>query len=125
MLDKAPNGKVSDLLNGLDKALSAGEVEHAVDLFQTDCYWRDLVTFTWNIKTMEGKEQVRDMLKARLADTKPSNWKIADGEDASEAAGITESGIQFETEVARDFGHIRLKDCPIWTMLTTMIQPQT
>ena len=33
MLDKAPNGKVSDLLNSLDKALSAGEVEHAVDLF--------------------------------------------------------------------------------------------
>ena len=106
MLDKAPNGKVSDLLNALDKALSAGEVEHAVDLFQTDCYWRDLVTFTWNIKTMEGKEQVRDMLKARLADTKPSNWKIADGEDASEADGIIESWIQFETEVARGFGHI-------------------
>jgi hypothetical protein len=63
MLDKAPDGKMSDLLNALDKALSAGEVERAVDLFQTDCYWRDLVTFTWNIKTMEGKEQVRDMLE--------------------------------------------------------------
>src|SRR5438132_10235920 len=105
MLDKAPNGKVSDLLNALDKALSAGEVERAVDLFQADCYWRDLVTFTWNIKTMEGKEQVRDMLKARLADTKPSNWKIADGEDASEADGITESWIKFETEIARVCGH--------------------
>jgi hypothetical protein len=110
MLDKAPNGKVSDLLNTLGKALAAGEVENAVDLFQTDCYWRDLVTFTWNIKTMEGKEQVRDMLRARLADTKPSNWKIADGEDASEADGITESWIQFETGVARGFGHMRLKD---------------
>src|ERR1700759_1315593 len=43
MLDKAPNGKVSDLLNALDQALSSGEVEQAVDLFQTDCYWRDLV----------------------------------------------------------------------------------
>ena len=120
MLDKAPNGKVSDLLNTLGKALAAGEVENAVDLFQTDCYWRDLVTFTWNIKTMEGKEQVRDMLKARLADTKPTNWKIADGEDASEADGITESWIQFETGVARGFGHMRLKDGRIWTLLTTM-----
>ena len=81
MLDKAPNGRVSDLLNALDTALSAGEVERAADLFQADCYWRDLVTFTWNIKTMEGKEQIRDMLKGRLAETKPSNWKIADGED--------------------------------------------
>ncbi|HTF63513.1 MAG TPA: nuclear transport factor 2 family protein, partial [Edaphobacter sp.] len=120
MLDKAPNGKVSDFLSALDKALSAGEIEHAVDLFHADCYWRDLVTFTWNIKTMEGKDQVRDMLKARLADTKPSNWKIAEGEDASEADGITESWIQFETEVARGFGHMRLKDGRIWTLLTTM-----
>jgi putative flavoprotein involved in K+ transport len=38
MLDKAPNRKVSDLLNALDAALSAGEVERAVELFQTDCY---------------------------------------------------------------------------------------
>src|SRR5260370_40894175 len=96
MLDKAPNGKVSDLLNALDKALSAGEVGRVVDLFQTDCYWRDLVTFTWNIKTMEGKEQVRDRLKARLVDRKPSNWKIDDAEDASETDGITVSCIRFE-----------------------------
>jgi putative flavoprotein involved in K+ transport len=32
--------------DALDKALSAGEAERAVDLFQADCYWRDLVTFT-------------------------------------------------------------------------------
>ncbi len=57
MLDKAPNGKVSDLLNALDKALSAGEVDRAVDLFQADCYWRDLVTFTWNIKTIHLEHQ--------------------------------------------------------------------
>src|SRR2546430_10826475 len=120
MLDKAPNGKVSGLLNALAEALSAGDVARAADLFQADCYWRDLVTFTWNIKTMEGKEQVRDLLKARLADTKPSNWKIADGEDASETDGIIESWIQFETEVARGFGHMRLKDGRIWTLLTTM-----
>src|SRR5258706_2634539 len=69
---------------------------------------------------MEVKEQFRDMLRARLADTKPSNWKIADGEDASEADGVTESWIQFETEVARGFCHIRLKDGRIWTLLTTM-----
>src|SRR5258708_40109048 len=119
MLDKAPNGKVSDLLHTLDQALSAGDVERATGLFQTDCYWRDLVTFTWNIKTMEGKDQVRDMLEARLADTKPSNWKIADGEEATEADGMTESWIQFETEVGRGFGHMRLKYGRIWTLLIT------
>lgn len=101
MLEKAPNGRVTTLLNALDDALSLGDIDRAVALFQTDCYWRDLVTFTWNIKTMEGQDQVRDMLKARLVDTKPSNWRIADGEDATETDGITESWIQFETDVAR------------------------
>src|SRR4030088_3734578 len=109
MLDKAPNKKLSDLLDQFGGALAANDVEKAVGCFQDDCYWRDLVTFTWNIKTMEGRDQVRDMLKARLADTKPSNWKIAEGEVASEADGVTESWIKFETEVARGFGHKPLK----------------
>jgi putative flavoprotein involved in K+ transport len=120
MLTKAPDGTVTALLDDFNAALSSGDIERAVALFQTDCYWRDLVTFTWNIKTMEGQDQVRDMLKARLADTKPSNWRIADGETASETDGIVESWIQFETDVARGFGHLRLKDGRIWTLLTTM-----
>lgn len=120
MLDKAPNGKVSEVLGALDAALTAGDVDRAVNLFQTDCYWRDLVTFTWNIRTMEGRDQIRDMLKAQLSATRPSNWRIADGENATEADGIVDSWIQFETHVARGYGHIRLKDGLIWTLLTSM-----
>ncbi|QDL97058.1 NAD(P)/FAD-dependent oxidoreductase [Rhodopseudomonas palustris] len=122
MLDTAPNGKITTLLGQLDDALSAGDIDRAVDLFQTDCYWRDLVAFTWNIKTMEGKDQVRDMLNARLADTKPSQWRIADGEDAAETDGIVECFIQFDTALARGVGHLRLKDGRIWTLLTTMAE---
>ena len=59
---------------------------------------------------MEGRDQVRDMLKARLPDVKPSSWKIADGEDATEANGVLESWIEFETDVARGNGHIRVKN---------------
>jgi putative flavoprotein involved in K+ transport len=120
MLDKAPNQKITDLLNKLDNALVSKDVERAASLFQTDCYWRDLVAFTWNIKTMEGRDQVRDMLEARLCDVKPSKWKIPEGEDATAANGIIESWIEFETDVARGTGHIRLKNGQIWTLLTTM-----
>lgn len=122
MLTKAPDGKVTALLDEFNAALAAGDIEHAVALFRTDCYWRDLVAFTWNLKTMEGKDQIRDMLQARLADTKPLEFRIADGEAASEADGIVESWIQFETDVARGFGHLRMKDGRIWTLLTTMAE---
>ena len=63
MLDKAPNAQVNSVLSRLDDALTKGDIEAAVALFQDDCYWRDLVTFTWNIRTMEGKDAIRDMLK--------------------------------------------------------------
>ena len=66
MLDKAPNQKISGLLRSLDQALVSDDVECAINLFQADCYWRDLVAFTWNIKTMEGRDQVPDMLKPFL-----------------------------------------------------------
>ncbi|MEQ1950457.1 NAD(P)/FAD-dependent oxidoreductase [Mesorhizobium sp. CN2-181] len=122
MLDKAPNKKLSDLLDKFGGALAAGDIDAAVDCFQEDCYWRDLVTFTWNIKTMEGRDQVRDMLKSQLSLTKPSNWSIAEGEDATENEGLLEGWISFETEGARGFGQIRVRDGKIWTLLTTMVE---
>ncbi|RVB16167.1 nuclear transport factor 2 family protein, partial [Mesorhizobium sp. M7A.F.Ca.CA.004.05.1.1] len=128
MLDKpsskntAPSKKLSDLLDQFGAALAANDIEKAVDCFQDDCYWRDLVTFTWNIKTMEGRDQVRDMLKNQLSKTRPSHFAIAKGEDATESDGLIEGWISFETEVARGFGHIRLKDGKIWTLLTTMAE---
>ena len=110
MLDKAPNKKLSDFLDRFGGALASGDVEAATSLFQEDCYWRDLVTFTWNIRTLEGKDQIRDMLQSQLAATKPSRWAVAEGEDSTEADGLLEGWISFETKVARGFGHIRLKD---------------
>ena len=56
MLDKAPNAQLNRVLSRLDDALAAGDIDAAVALFQDDCYWRDLVTFTWNIRTMEGQD---------------------------------------------------------------------
>ena len=113
---------LNDWLASFGKALEQGDVSTAVDLFADDCYWRDLVTFTWNIKTVEGKEQVADMLNARLADVKPSNWEL-DGEAAhDEENDIVEGWLNFETAVARGRGQIRLLGGKCWTLLTTMVE---
>jgi len=45
-------------------------------MFAEDSYWRDLVSFTWNIKTAEGKENIKAMLEATLPHVKPSKWQI-------------------------------------------------
>ncbi|RVD61502.1 NAD(P)/FAD-dependent oxidoreductase [Mesorhizobium sp. M2D.F.Ca.ET.185.01.1.1] len=122
MLERTPTTKAQALLDKLGKALEAGDIDSAVNCFQADCYWRDLVTFTWNLKTMEGRDQVRDMLQATLANTKPTGWAVAEGEEASEDGGIITAWITFETNVARGFGLVRFKGDLIWTLLTTMAE---
>ena len=104
-------------LGTLEAALSGGDIDAVTALFVDECFWRDLVTFTWNISTREGKGQIADMLRATLADTKPRKWRL--DEPATEADGVTEAWITFETEVFRGRGHLRLKGELGWTLLTT------
>lgn len=122
MLDVVQKDAASAVLEKLGGALENGDIDGAVSLFQEDCYWRDLIAFTWNIKTMEGRDSVRDMLNSQLASVKPSSWQIADGEVAAEEGGITTAWITFETDVAQGYGLIRVKEGLIWTLLTSMTE---
>ncbi len=122
MLDSTTNDQVTAFLDAFGSALAQGDIDAVTALFQEDCYWRDLVTFTWNIKTLEGRSQVRDMLSSQLSGVKPSGWALAEGETATEDGGIVTAWITFETEVARGYGLVRLKDGLIWTLLTTMVE---
>jgi len=122
MPDSTPTQRATAWLASLDAALSRGDVEAAAALFHDDCYWRDLVAFTWNIKTSEGKAAIADMLKATLKDVQPTGWKLTG--EATEADGIADAWFTFETKLARGVGHVRLKGDPngtdrAWTLLTT------
>jgi len=113
----SPMGRVDTWLSKFSSALETADLDALRGLFATECYWRDMVAFTWNIKTMEGRDAIADMAQATLADIRPRNWKI-DG-DVTEADGVTEAWITFETEAVRGRGHIRLKEEGCWTLLTT------
>jgi putative flavoprotein involved in K+ transport len=115
-----PTEQVSTWLANFGAALERGDSAAAAAMFEDDSYWRDLVSFTWNIKTMEGRAAIQAMLEARLADVKPSNWQI-EGQ-ATSAGGVTEAWYTFETAVSRGKGHIRLKGDKCWTLLTTMVE---
>ena len=122
MLDTTATGKVAAFLGAFGGALEAGDIDKVTAMFEDECYWRDLVTFTWNIKTMEGKAEVADMLRHQLAATKPTEWQVAEGETATEEGGVITAWISFETNVARGYGLIRLRNGKIWTLLTSMVE---
>ena len=120
MLDETPGATLDAVLNRLNDALERGDAKAAAALFQADSYWRDLVAFTWNLRTMEGPDQIRDMLAQQLPQLKARNFRQDPGEAATTADNVTEGWIEFETETGRGYGHIRLKDGLIWTLLTTL-----
>jgi len=119
-LSAHPTQIASAWLADFDAALERQDIGAVVALFDADSYWRDLVAFTWNIRTQEGPDAIRAMLNARLAETKPSGFAI-EGE-ATEADGIVDAWFTFETAVARGRGHLRLRNGKAWTLLTTMTE---
>ena len=116
----SPSDEIARWLELFDAALTRSDVQAATQLFTTDCHWRDLIGFTWNLKTAEGRDGVQDLLAATLATTQPANWRT-EGE-ASRANGVTEGWFTFETAVGRGRGYARLKDGLCWTLLTTLFE---
>ena len=99
-------------------ALASGDLAAASALFAAECFWRDLIAFTWNITTAEGRERIEAMLDATLSGTQPRGWVLT--EPAAEADGVVSGWIGFETEVGRGRGFVRLRDGLCWTLLTSL-----
>lgn len=116
--DRSPQARVDDWLARFESALAARDVAAAASLFAADSYWRDLVAFTWNIKTVEGRAGVADLLTTCLGTTDPTGFRTT--ETPAEADGVTEAWIEFETAVGRAKGHLRLTDEGAWTLLTSL-----
>ena len=102
-----------------DAALTAGDVDGAAGLFLEESFWRDLVSFTWNLKTVEGPAEIADLLKSTVDSVQPSGFAIA--EPPTEADGVTEAWFTFETAVGRGRGLVRIKEGKAWTLLTTLV----
>ncbi len=113
-----PTLTIQQWLDAFGDACARGDHGAAASMFGDDSYWRDLVSFTWNIKTAEGPAQIRDMLEGTMPNAKPSNWTIQG--EGSEAGGVTEGWFTFETATGRGRGHLRLVGGKAWTLLTTL-----
>lgn len=113
-----PTEQVTRWLAGFDTALQRCDAQGAAALFDSDPYWRDLVSFTWNIKTMEGREAICQMLEARAAEVAPTTWQL-EGAPA-QVDGMVEASLTFETAVGRGIGHVRLRDGRARTLFTAL-----
>ena len=67
--------QVDKWLSKFGTAASAANIDALLALFHADASWRDLLAFTWNIGTAEGRDAIREMLGACLARTAPLAWR--------------------------------------------------
>ncbi|HTI73863.1 MAG TPA: NAD(P)/FAD-dependent oxidoreductase [Mycobacterium sp.] len=114
----SPQQRVDAWLADFEAAMAVREIDRVAQKFAIDSFWRDLVAFTWNIKTVEGRDGVADMLAARLSDTAPHSFRTR--EAPTEDGDVTSAFIEFETAVGRGVGHLRLKGDQAWTLLTAL-----
>ena len=103
---------MSDWLARFAEALKQGDAAGTAALFADDGYWRDLVSFTWNIVTLEGRPAIAGMLTARLAEVRPDSFR----------AGDRDGWFTFETALGRGTGNVRLKDGKAFTLFTALME---
>ena len=104
---------VEQWLEQLDAALQSKDQASIASLFAPDGHWRDLIAFTWSITPSQGSNDIAALMTDKQATAKARGFAIAEGRTPPrrvQRAGIEviEAIVQFETEVGRGFGVVRL-----------------
>ncbi len=104
-------------LDSFAGALARGDIADALELFGPECYWRDLVAFTWDIETAEGRSAIKQRLDSCLSKIKPHRFAALSWWSTDPSA---ETWFAFETAAGRGVGHVRLREGRAWTLLTAL-----
>ena len=121
---QTPTQRAERWLHDFEEALRARDVARAAGMFAATSFWRDLVSFSWNITTVENPDGVAELLTETLDRTDPTSFALE--EPADEADGVTTAWFAFETAVGRGRGLLRLVEedgePKAWTFLTTLYE---
>ncbi|MDQ1749781.1 MAG: hypothetical protein QOE71_837 [Pseudonocardiales bacterium] len=132
-----PNSTAADDIFGawltrFGAALADGSVDGIVELFVADGYWRDILTFTWTYQTFAGPAEIAASMNSRLDRVKPRLVRPAADRTAPRivrrsAKTVVEAYFDFDTEVGRSTGFVRLLldndnpcDSKAWILLTAL-----
>ena len=120
----APTQRAERWLADFEEALRARGIARAAGMFAATSFWRDLLSFTWNITTVENPDGVAGLLAVTLERTDPTGFTVEEPPD--EADGVTTAWFTFETAVGRGRGLLRLIEedgqTKAWTFLTTLYE---
>lgn len=123
----SPDEAANRWLRDFEKALGAPGGEALEALFRPDAHWRDLVAFTWDVRTYSGARKIAETLQPAAVSQgargfavdparTPPRWVTRAGE------AVVEIFFRFETDCARSRGVVRLQlqgsEPKAWTLST-------
>ena len=123
---------VQNWLTQFETALAGSDDVSLKILFHADSHWRDLLAFTWRIRTVNGADAILRELKAHIGKVRPAAFRIDPRRAAPRhvtraGADVHEAIFTFETAEGRGSGVLRLtpdagdgNTLKAWTLLTAL-----
>jgi len=97
-------------------AWSAGDPARLRGLFGDSCFWRDIVAFTFDIRTLEGRDAILPFLMESPEACRAPSWRRVASSLDSEEVGL----FEFETVQGRGRGVLRLSAGRCLTLFTCL-----
>jgi putative flavoprotein involved in K+ transport len=123
---------VTNWLINFETAINQNNADAASLLFVEDGHWRDLLAFTWHIRTVNGPSEIKDMVKETAINSGAKSLKIAQHRtpprvvDRGDTVCI-EAFIEFKTKTGPASGILRLvpdsgspDGVKAWVLLTSL-----
>jgi cation diffusion facilitator CzcD-associated flavoprotein CzcO len=116
-------------LSDFAAALTSADSAAIAALFADECYWRDILAFTWDLHTTTGAAAIAKRLAPTLNGAAPRNLQLAKGRTPPRAVtragtGCLEVIFTFETAIGPCNGVVRLVTeggrPRAWTLMTAL-----
>jgi putative flavoprotein involved in K+ transport len=118
-------------LGDFEAALASGDPARIAALFGAECHWRDILAFTWDLRTASGAEAIAARLAPLVARAAPRSFALAAGRTpprrlARAGTDCIEALFTFETATGPCTGVLRLVNggaAPrAWTLMTALAE---
>ena len=127
-----PSAISENWLIQFEAAIRGGDDGLIDDLFHEESYWRDVLAFTWQIGTVNGRAGILGQMKENIRHVSPKNFTTSHGR--TPPRNVNRAGTQaieaifkFDTAVGQGWGVLRLTGDAdstgiyrAWTLLTAL-----
>ncbi len=121
-------------LDEFAKALASADEARLASLFAGECHWRDILAFTWDLRTLSGAVAIAELMAKSVERAAPRQVQLAEGRTAPRL--VTRAGVRtveaifsFETAVGSCNGVVRLvpdgepsASYKAWTLMTSLAE---